>query len=109
MGAQYRTPSDEDFEELVENCTAQWTTLLGASGFLLISNINGNSIFLPACGSYVGTDLLNKNANGSYWTNTYVNESQAKGFRFEVSLIDPIDNINRRVGRSVRAVLVPTI
>ena len=46
-GLQWRMPSEEQFDELEENCTWKWATKNGVEGRLL-TGPNGNSIFLPA-------------------------------------------------------------
>ena len=48
-----RTPTKEEWEELMNNTTATWTTQNGVNG-LLFSAINGNSLFLPAAGYHYG-------------------------------------------------------
>jgi hypothetical protein len=49
-GGSWRMPSDEELNELYDNCTWAWTTLNGVKGCKVTSNKNGNSIFLPAAG-----------------------------------------------------------
>ena len=51
-GGRWRMPSSAEWEELIENCTWTWTTQNGVNGYRVTSKINGNSIFLPAAGSY---------------------------------------------------------
>ena len=46
-GPMWRMPSEEQFDELAENCTWKWSTKNGVEG-RLITGPNGNSIFLPA-------------------------------------------------------------
>jgi len=46
-------PTKEDIEELLANCTCAWVEnykSTGVRGALLVSKINGNSIFLPSAG-----------------------------------------------------------
>ena len=70
-GSEWRMPSDVQFEELINSSytTTTWTTQNSVSGFKIISNSNGSSIFMPAAGEYyqtsqyTGTDLR-------YWTRT---------------------------------------
>ncbi len=50
-GEGWRMPTKKDFEELMENCTWEWTTMGRAKGCKITSKINGNYIFLPAGGS----------------------------------------------------------
>lgn len=64
-GKKWRSPSNNDFEELVNNCNIY---KLGA-GYLVVSKINNNSIFLPGFemdlpdgGKYLQVD---------YWSNEF--------------------------------------
>ena len=45
-------PTAAEFDELINNCTIEKTTVNGVNGYLLTSKINGNSIFLPMAGCY---------------------------------------------------------
>lgn len=50
-GKEWRTPTRQEWEELVNNSTIESPyTLEGVTGALFTSKINGNSIFLPATG-----------------------------------------------------------
>ncbi|MDY4512786.1 MAG: hypothetical protein SPE10_04980, partial [Paludibacteraceae bacterium] len=49
-GGAWRMPTDAEWTELRENCTWTWITKNGVNGYEVKSNINGNSIFLPAAG-----------------------------------------------------------
>ena len=69
-GEEWRMPTKEDFEELFNNSTQQWTEQNGVRGCLITGN-NGNSIFLPAAGHRNGTDLMETGADGYYWSSLY--------------------------------------
>lgn len=49
-GGNWRMPTVEDFDELIGNCIIEWVNLNGVRGRKFTSEINGNSIFLPAAG-----------------------------------------------------------
>ena len=53
-GPEWRMPSIEQIEELMDNCTTEWTTRNGVNGRLFTSNINGASLFLPAADGRAG-------------------------------------------------------
>lgn len=53
-GDDWRIPTQEEWKELLENCTWTWTTENGVNGYIVISS-NGNKIFLPAAGMYEGS------------------------------------------------------
>ena len=69
-GPDWRMPSREQIQELVNNCTRQWTTLNGVNGRLFTSNINGASLFLPASGSRWDGDYDGVSSWGYYWSRT---------------------------------------
>jgi len=46
-GEGWRMPTDEECQELYNNCSASWDTQNGVVGVTLTSRINGNSIFIP--------------------------------------------------------------
>ncbi len=51
-GGDWRMPTRAQCQELIDNCTTEQTTLNGVNGVRFTSNINGNSIFLPAAGCF---------------------------------------------------------
>lgn len=69
-GGSWRMPTREEFQELLNNCTTEWTTLNGVDGRMITSKNNGNSIFLPAAGDWDGTSLSNAGSNGRYWSSS---------------------------------------
>ena len=69
LGDKWRTPTKEDFEELISQCDWAWCEWDGYYGALVTGN-NGNSIFLPASG-YTGDVMeINYNRQGCYWTSS---------------------------------------
>ncbi len=55
-GGDWRIPTKDELEELLNNCTWTWTTLNGVNGYQVTSNKSGytdRSIFLPAAGRYL--------------------------------------------------------
>lgn len=108
LGAPWRMPTADDFQELNDNCTSVWTTLNGVNGRLFTSNVNGNTLFIPAAGYYNGKSLSNRGSIGSYWSSTYISATNARSLYFNSSNVSPQSNDFRRSGFSVRAVL-PTL
>lgn len=70
-GSDWRMPTNDEFQELVDQCTWVWTTQNGANGCLVIGT-NGNYIFLPAGGEMYPT-IWNVGKYGYYWTSTLHN------------------------------------
>ena len=104
MGAPSRLPTMGEFQELVNNCTSEWTDEDGVAGRRFTSNINGNSIFFPASGYYSGTTLNNRGSYGNYWSSTVNSETYARYLRFNSSEVNPTYSSYRRYGFTVRAV-----
>lgn len=61
-GNNWCMPTAEQFQELVDSCTWEFT----GSGYKLISRCNGNSIYLPAAGYRFG-DKWYGNGNAGYY------------------------------------------
>lgn len=59
-GEGWRMPTIQEINELIENCTWNWTTLNGVYGYEIKSKTNDNSIFLPAAGYHDGLIYYNK-------------------------------------------------
>ena len=59
-GSGARMPTKDEWQELLDNTTNEWTTRNGVNGRLFTSKKNGNSIFLPA--AFLG--------DGFYWSSS---------------------------------------
>ena len=66
----WRMPSADQQDELISNCTYEWTTVNGVKGGKFTSKKNGASIFLPAAGYRWDDDLRSAGRHGSYWSST---------------------------------------
>ena len=69
-GGKWRMPTKAEFVELLENCTFEWTSLNGVYGAKITSKNNGNSIFLPATGSWCITSLESAGLYAEYWASS---------------------------------------
>jgi len=69
-GKDWRIPTNNQFNELinVNYTTTKWTTQNGVNGYIITSNSNNNSIFLPAAGYYEGSLLSLTESKGYYWS-----------------------------------------
>ena len=67
MGSEWRMPSKAEIDELIENCTWEWIQLNGMNG-QLITGPNGNTMFLPAVGERIETNMYNLGVAGNYWS-----------------------------------------
>ena len=68
-GGNWRMPTYDEMQELIDNCTWTWTTQNGVSGYNG-EGPNGNSIFLPAAGFCSGSSLCYAGSYGDYWSST---------------------------------------
>ena len=73
-GGEWRVPSKEEFQELLDKCEVRWTTKSGMPGIECIGT-NKNSIFLPAAGFKSHFDLTNLGSFGCYWSDTRFDDS----------------------------------
>ena len=106
-GEGWRTPTYNEWVELLKYCSHTWMTRNAMKGCLFTAR-NGNSIFLPAASSRMDDEFRVIGDDGSYWSSS-LNKSYpdgAKGFKFIISFddCDLYDDLSRSSGRSVRAV-----
>ena len=105
-GSSWRMPYKAEIDELIENCTWEWTQLNGVNG-RLFTGPNGNTLFLPAAGCRHDSTLTS-GIVGDYWTRTLGNIEDYYAFGICFS---PEGkqwwNIRRNTGFTVRAVRVP--
>lgn len=66
----WRMPSIAQQQELVNNCTYEWTQQNGVSG-MLFTGKNGMMLFLPAAGDRWNSDLYDAGKVGHYWSSTH--------------------------------------
>ena len=68
-GGIWRMPTTAEQQELINNCTWNWTTQNGVNGYK-VTGPNGNSIFLPAAGymEYSGPSAVG--SFGGYWSSS---------------------------------------
>ena len=103
-GGTWRMPTRAEQDELRENCTWQWITQDGVSGYK-VTGPNGNSIFLPAAGCRLGVGGYNRGSFGDFWSGSLASNSSnsACGLYFDSGDRD-WDRSTRCNGRSVRPV-----
>lgn len=69
-GGEWRMPTRDEVQELVENCNWTWTSKGVFEGYLVTSYTTGQSIFLPAAGYRDGASLIGAGTNFCYWTSS---------------------------------------
>ncbi|MBP3763760.1 MAG: hypothetical protein J6I49_07780 [Bacteroidales bacterium] len=104
LGNGARIPTRAEWEELINNTTAEWTTMNGVNGRKFTA-ANGNSLFLPAAGYRWDSGLYDAGEYGYYWSSSLYADSpgDAWGFYFYSGGQDMSD-YGRGDGQSVRAV-----
>lgn len=65
----WRVPMKAEFEELMNYCSWEWTTVNDRTGYKIVGR-NGNSIFLPAAGCRFGDSLHHGMTQGTYWSSS---------------------------------------
>lgn len=106
LGGEWRMPTDAEWTELRESCTWTWTTLNGVYGRQVTSNVNNNSIFLPAAGYMDNYNYISSGSHGTYWSSSLFIDNARHAWYVDLHS----GNVNRGtiyryVGLSVRPVL----
>ena len=69
MGDDWRMPTMDDFIELLDNTTNEWTQVNGVDGYKFTGS-NGNSIFIPASGRRSGSWFDRQGRVGYVWSSS---------------------------------------
>ena len=104
LGAPWRMPTDEEFQELYDNCDWEWTTDDGYNGVRFTSRINGKSIFFAASGYGAGSSWYSRGAYGLYWSASFYSARLARYLYFSSGGVSPQDSNYRYYGFAVRPV-----
>jgi len=104
-GSGWCMPTQQQFQELKDNCTWTWTTRNGKNGYE-VKGKNGNSIFLPAAGYRLGTGLYGAGSSGNYWSSSLATDypSRRRFLHFGSGYVNLDGWSGRRYGQSVRPV-----
>ena len=73
LGGKWRMPTDEEWTELIRDCSLTWTTIDGVNGYKVQSKMPGytdNWIFLPAAGWREYDSLNRVGSLGYYWSSS---------------------------------------
>ncbi|MBR4848059.1 MAG: hypothetical protein IKV07_01725 [Bacteroidaceae bacterium] len=101
-GGDWRMPTTEEQQELINYCTWEKAALNGVFGYR-VTGPNGNSIFLPAAGSRIGTEDFSSRGEGEYWSSSCMANWYAWVLTFDKYCYD-WDTYVREHGRPVRPV-----
>ena len=109
MGSDWRMPTDNDFQELLNNTDNAWVDNFKGTG------INGRQftsrsdtskyIFIPAAGYHLGTSEKYKGDRDYVWSSSLVTSSpRSAWYLYSSSGNDRVDYYDRYYGLSVRGV-----
>ena len=101
MGGNWRMPTKDEYQELLDNCDGAWTddyNGTGIKGRTFTSKVNGKSVFFPAAGSCFDSSVNNV-GSVQYWSASWNSSSEAWFLDFQLKWFG-----TRYVGQSVRAV-----
>lgn len=76
-GDGWKMPTIEDFRELVKNCEIYTHEENGVAGYILVSKVNGNQLFLPNYKRYQiegdsTSDVFSSDTHPVYWTSNCI-------------------------------------
>ena len=99
-------PTQTDLQELLSNCTVEWTQVNSVNGckFTGKGAYASNSVFLPATGCCYSGFVVYQGDDGLYWSSTPDDSYSAYRLGFD-SGDQNVDCSSRSRGYSVRAVL----
>jgi len=109
LGGYWRMPTNEEYQELINNCTSTNTNNYngtGVAGKIFTSKKFGytdKSIFLPAAGTGDGNGLFSAGSDGFYWSGTSGSSSIAWSLHFGSGLFG-MTTTYLNYGSSVRPV-----
>ena len=108
-GGSWRMPTDAEWTELRTKCTWTYTTQKGVKGYKVTSNRNGNSIFLPAAGHRVNSNIYYENNYGYYWSSSLYANLPENGVTIDFSsTLVHGSSCYRCCGLSIRPVCQPS-
>ena len=73
MGSDWRMPTKDDFQELIDYTNNEWISNYngtGVNGRKFTSKTNGNSIFIPASGYRLGSSFRGQGRGGDVWSSS---------------------------------------
>ena len=109
MGEDWRMPTEEEYQELINNITSEWVENFNNTGVngRLFTGTNGHTLFLPAVG--IAFDyMIHLSYSGSYWTASLNPEDALKSYYLYIIGGKDEDlgiySINRSIGFPIRGV-----
>ena len=104
LGAPWCMPTEDDFQELYDNCDWVRKTVNGVNGYLVTSKKNGNSTFFPCSGYGFGASWDYRGGHGYYWSASFSSAADARILYFDSGGVNPQGDDYRYNGFAVRPV-----
>lgn len=107
LGKEYSIPTQEQWQELYDNCNWEWTKQNGKTGYKVISKTHTSKfIFLPAAGVFDGSSVANSGSGGYYWSATLDSSEYFYAYYcgFYSSNVEPAYSNHRNAGYTIRPV-----
>ena len=110
-GGNWRMPTKEECQELVDNTDNEWTSIGGVSGRKFMKKSDHSVyIFFPTAGALSGTSLSNNPERSLYWSSTLGEVEEVGTQRAYVlygsgSWVSVSDGYDRFPGRPIRAII----
>lgn len=109
MGGMWHMPTKTQIEELFAHTTSAWTTFNDVTGVSFTSNVNGNSIFIPAAGCRSNTRMYDSRITFRVWSSSLYSLTHNYAWYFwgkhNGSRDDGGGNGQRFCGYSIRGVI----
>ena len=107
LGSNWRIPTKDDYQELLDNTTQEWVTNYnGIDGNIFTSTKNSNTIFFPAAG-FASFGLGYMGYNGMYSTSVSTNhDARTELDMYNNGNIEFDDGCERYIGAPIRPVYV---
>jgi uncharacterized repeat protein (TIGR02543 family) len=83
-GGNWRMPTKQEFEDLINKCDWTWRSVNGVNGYIVKGRgaYVSNSIFLPCAGDGLGTSLDSAGSSGNYRSSVSRSDNYAWGLYF---------------------------
>ena len=116
MGGDWRMPTKDDFQELLDNTDSEWVhdyNGTGVGGRKFTSKTNGNSIFFPICGYYDNggvylRESYSSTSSGSYWSSSRRESDfsdEALSLHFNLGYVNSYSSCPHKYGFCIRPVM----
>ena len=103
-GDGWRMPTYNEMQELLDNCTFEWTAENGVYG-QNVTGPNGNSIFLPASGECRGESFSNLGYSTRSWSSTPCDDNnKSEHFVCHYNVYYAVEGFVRWYGYTIRPV-----